>query len=184
MVMSDPSIPSVIAFADLELRPFRYAERRDEDGLAINFQATLTDEQTATLRRLPRGRGSNYFPVEVAGREPLQMRLGGVWWQSRDAGVDHDITLVSDEYDAHAKPTPLMLGGEPHVGHLMRMVAALRREMDALLDAAATGSLSAETVASIREAGKAAWPADEYAFKEVDDLSAYWLGDEDGSGDS
>jgi hypothetical protein len=178
--MFDPSIPSAITLADLELRPFRYAERRNEEGLAINFQATLTDEETATLRQFPRGHGSNYFPVVVAGREPLRMRLGGIWWQRRDAGVDHDITLVSDEYDAHAKPAPFVLGGEPHVGHLMRMVATLRRELDALLDAAATGLLSAETVASIREAGAAAWPADEYAFKEVDDLSAYWLGDEDG----
>lgn len=178
--MSEPTVPDVITFAGLELRLIRYAERQDEDGLAINFQATLTDEETATFRGLPRGRGSDYFPVVVAGREPLRMRLGGVWWQRRDAGVDHDITLVSDEYDAHAKPAPLMLGGEPHVGHLMRMVATLRREMDALLDAAARGSLSAETVASIRRSGAAAWPADGYVFNEVDDLSAYWLGDEDG----
>jgi hypothetical protein len=178
--MSAPSAPDVIAFAGLELRLVRYAERQDEDGLAINFQATLTDEETATFRGLPRGQGSDYFPVVVAGREPLRMRLGGVWWQRRDAGVDHDITLVSDEYDAHAKLAPLMIGGEPHVGHLMRMVATLRREMDALLDAAATGSLSAETVASIRRSGATSWPADGYVFNEVDDLSAYWLGDEDG----
>jgi hypothetical protein len=178
--MSAPAVPDVITFAGLDLRPIRYAERQDEDGLAINFQATLTDEETTALRGLPRGRGSDYFPVVVAGREPLRMRLGGIWWQCRDAGVDHDITLVSDEYDAHAKPMPPMLGGEPHVGHLMRMVATLRREMDGLLNAAATGTLSAETVASIRRSGATAWPADGYVFNEVDDISAYWLGYEDG----
>jgi hypothetical protein len=176
--MSSSSVPSAITFGGLSLHLIRYAERSDE-GITINFQATLTNDEMATLHGLPSKADEGYFLVTVDDREPLSMRLGRGWWERRESGVEHNITLVSEEYDARAE-SPAWMGGDPQVENLMRMVAQLRRELDALLGAVAGGGLTAGSVPGIREAGAAAWPADSDIFREVSDLDGYWLGDEDG----
>jgi hypothetical protein len=175
--MSDSSVPSTITFGGLSLHPVRYAEQSDE-GITINLQATLTNDETLTLRGLPSKAGGGYFPVTVDGREPLSMRMGRGWWQRRGSDVEHNITLVSEDYDARAE-SPAWMGGDPQVENLMRMVAQLRRELDALLDAVGDDGLTAGSVPGIRNAGAAAWPADSDIFCEVSDLDGHWLGDED-----
>lgn len=169
MPMSDEKVvPTAIDFEGLLLRPTRYADRSDEDGKAINFQATLTPTETEKLRALQLARGL-FWPVSIDGSAALTMRLGAVYWQRRDDGnIDHDITLVSDDWDAKSAPF-LFLGGEPQVGRLMRAVANLSAQVEVLRDAA-----DPRIAELARRTGTEAERTGLYVFNEVEDLSRLW----------
>jgi hypothetical protein len=178
--MAAPTTPRV-TFAGLTLEPFRYAERPDEEGLAIDLQATLTEAQTTALREL-QAKPREYFEVVRAAAEPVRMRLGRVIWHEHDGGVDHGITLVSEEYDANAKPW--ITAHDPEVWRLMEAVASLRRGMNMMVDAIESGEpLDAALVAKMRTASGEAAGADLWIFREVEDVKDHWLRDEDELGD-
>jgi hypothetical protein len=175
--MSKDSDP--ITFAGVTLTPFRYAERRDEDGLSIDLQATLTQQETDALRKLlaqPR----EYFDVQRADSdEPVRMRLGRVVWH-QDAGaetVEHQITLVSEEFDANSTPFPM--AHDPEVRRLMETVASLRGGMHVLLEAMKAGEpMDADLAASVRAASQASAADDLWLFHEVDDIAVHWFHDD------
>jgi len=100
-----------------------------------------------------------------------------VIWHRHDAGIDHGITLVSEEYDAKNKSFPSL--HEPEVRALMEAVAALRAGMETLLDTIASGAnLDAGAVVRIRSAGHKAASSDLYRFREVDDIAEHWFHDD------
>jgi hypothetical protein len=162
------SVPTTIEFEGLSLRPARYANRSDDDGTAINFQATLTPAETERIRALQLDRGA-FWPVSVDGSAALTMRLGSVYWQGReDSDIDHAITLVGEDWDANSALFPF-LGGEPRVGRLMRAVANLTAQVEVLRDAA-----DPQIAELARRTGAEAGRTGLYVFNEVEDLSRLW----------
>jgi hypothetical protein len=173
----------LVRFEGLELTPSLYEEREKEDGVvAIEFQATLSSEETDRLRALQADSSEErqrYWPVVRVGvsEQSRSMRFGRVLWSKRDDGnIEHKITLVDEAHDsAPQNVTPyLSMAGEPHLGHTMGGVADLAGQFDALLEVLERGKLvDAEAIRQIREAGIEARRTRSYTFYEVRDVSSW-----------
>ncbi len=181
--MSDAEIttptPEAVEFADFSLRPSRYAESSDEGGLTIAFQATLTATETERLRALQADDGRAYRPVTRRGidGDPIEMRFGQILWQPlEDGSIDHQITLVSKQYDDNQADAPFVgLGGEPEQRHLIKMVSRLSAQIDALLDGIESGAVTPDLARKLRDAGDRGEQSRKFIFYEVDDLAHWWL---------
>ena len=155
-----------------------YEERVNEDGsIMISFQATLTPEETESLRSLVPGRRSEvrYWPVIRHGvsDEPRNMRLGRVLWQQLDNGnIDNSITLVDEAFDSsEASNAVLGLAGEPQVGNLIHQVSALLVQFEALLNGLeAAGTVAPEAVERVRSSVDSLVAGRRHIFFEVSDL--------------
>jgi hypothetical protein len=171
----------LVEFEGLALTPTRYEERTNNDGsIAIAFQATLTEEETKRLRSLipPNRQSVRYWPVVRRGvsDDPRSMRLGRVLWEQLDDGLfGHDITLVDEAFDTSDERNALLgLAGEPMVGNLVRQLSSLLAQFETLLaELEASGHLTPEVIARIRESAESLGPDRRHAFFEVSDISKW-----------
>jgi hypothetical protein len=170
---------NAIEFEGLSLKPSRYEERADDDGVAISLRARLTPAETEKVRDLqqrPSTEDELYFPVVRRGvsDEPRRMRFGRVLWQAlEDGNADYDITLVDESLDKEPR-SGFGAIGEPHTGHLLNAVEQLLGERDALLDALkSAGVLDDAAVERVHQAGAHAVGKRRYRFYQVDDLSGW-----------
>ena len=169
-----------VRFAGLELTPSSYEERIDDDDLLVlEFQATLSPEETNRLRELQTGTADEperYWPVVRVGvsEEERRMRLGRVLWSRRDDGnIEHKIVLVADE-QAEPGISPWAKIGQPQLGHTMGGLADMAGQFDALLETLERGGvLDAEAIQTIREAGRDARRTRVHTFYEVADVSEW-----------
>jgi hypothetical protein len=175
--------PDSINFEGLALHPTRYAEHDEGDGaIAFTIEAPLAPDETEALRELQvagRDASGRYWPVTREGveEEPRRMRLGRVLWQRDGDQILHNITLVDEDVDTRDPNAGMaMLGGEPALGHVVKLASSLKGAVDALIaELEAGGALSAEAVERIRVAGADAVEELRPEFDEVDDLSRWWL---------
>ena len=163
----------VVEFGGLALRPRDYREQTEDGALIVSFVATLTADETATLRTLQVER--EYWPVVRRGvsDEPVRMRLGtGLWQRRDDGGTEHQVTLVEDVWDANIESLAHI--GEPQSGNLIRVVSSLCGQFDELLRILEDRELlDAQGVQTIRQAGSEATGTRGHVFLEVEDLEKW-----------
>ena len=83
----------------LDLHPYSYEEKFDEDALIIEAKVLLSKSQYSDLKEIIKK--PHYFPVIRQGinEEPREMRFGITRWSEHEQGVKHELLLIDKSYD-------------------------------------------------------------------------------------
>lgn len=83
----------------LDLHPYSYEEKFDEDALIIEAKVVLSKSQYSDLKEIMKK--TRYFPVIRQGinEEPREMRFGVTRWSEHEQGVKHELLLIDKSYD-------------------------------------------------------------------------------------
>ncbi len=145
----------------MSLVPLFYKESVTSDGVLLIYtevQPEVADSERiedllTTAGGANRGKDPVYFPVRRVGvtDEPLSARWGRCLWQALpDGGRRHSLILVGEDGD-HDVRLPVM-SHDPELGNAIRISIRAREYGEALLDElVATGALSLEAVARVRD---------------------------------
>lgn len=133
----------------LELHPYFYKEKFDEDALIIEAKVVLSKSQYSDFREIMKK--TRYFPVIRHGitEEPREMRFGVTRWSEHEHGVKHEILLIDKSYDDLKRG----FGGffDPEMSHMQDMIAIDTEILEELISALTNKDLlSIEEVDNIR----------------------------------
>ena len=96
--MEELEVTSLIV-GGLDLQPYSYAERFDENALIIEAKVMLSESQYSDLKGIMKN--MPYFPVVRQGinEEPREMRFGLTRWSEHKEGIKHELLLIDKSYD-------------------------------------------------------------------------------------
>ena len=165
--------PTEIVLDGLTLRPYKFVERAEDEGVTIQVRVKVDragrEELEKRLKADDRAPGG-YFDVVRRGVQetPRLMRFGGCTWSEDGSETKYDLTLVEQAVDANRVPFPEFYREIPN----MRSEIALARNLMAeLLDTLVeSGSLSAEQRSAIEDRAKAGLWTRHWALFKLDDI--------------
>jgi hypothetical protein len=138
-----------LCLGDLEVVPYAYAERFDDDRLVIETRVALPQDQHDQLKVMLTAAGSFQVIRRGISDEPIEMRFGLCYWSPADSGFKHTLVLVDVR--------------KPEVGNgwaqTFQWVIAVRQQsvktaaiVDSLLDAlVANRSMTPEEITAVRD---------------------------------
>ena len=106
--------PSAVALDQIEITPYAYEERFDDDtGIVIDLKTRVDSTTHATLQAMVLQDAESYpsyFPVVRKGLQetPRMMRFGKCTWSAHDPEFKHNLVLVEQVLDERG-PDPFAL---------------------------------------------------------------------------
>jgi hypothetical protein len=155
----------------LELLPYSYKEKFDEDALIIEARVVLSESQYSDFKEVMKK--TRYFPVIRQGitEELREMRFGETRWSKHEHGIKHELLLVDKSYDDIKKGAKGFF--DPEMSRMQDMIAEDTEIIDELLSTLKNkGLLSLEEVDSIRvKVSERVWDRKRefYRMKDIDD---------------
>jgi len=155
----------------LELHPYSYDEKFDDDALIIEAKVLLSESQYTGLKEIMKK--MRYFPVIRYGiaEEPREMRFGLTRWSEHEHGVKHELLLIDKSYDATKEKIKGFF--DPEMFRMQDMIAEYTEILDELVSTLTNkGLLSIEEVDHIRaRALERVWDRKRefYRIKDIDE---------------
>lgn len=155
----------------LELHPYSYKEKFDDEALIIEAKAMLSESQYSELKGIMKK--MRYFPVIRHGiaEEAREMRFGSTKWSEHEHGVKHELLLIDKSYDDIKKGFKGFL--DPEMFRMQDMIAEDTEILDELVSTLTNkGLLSIEEVDHIRvRALERVWDRKRefYRMKDIDE---------------
>lgn len=155
----------------LDLHPYSYKEKFDEDALIIEAKVVLSKSQYSDFKEIMKK--TRYFPVIRQGisEEPREMRFGVTRWSELEHRVKHELLLVDKSYDDIKKGAKGFF--DPEMSRMQDMIAEDTEIIDELLSTLTNkGLLSLQEIDRIRaKASERVWDRERefYRMKDIDD---------------
>jgi hypothetical protein len=159
-----------LCLGDLEVVPYAYEERFDDDRLVIEARVAVPQDQHGQLKVMLTEAGSFQVVRRGISDEPIEMRFGVCYWSPADSGFKHTLVLVDVR--------------QPEAGNVwaqtFQWVRAVRQQsvktaaiVDSLLDAlVASRSMTSEETAVVRDDAQRRLADIEFDLYRVRDVDA------------
>ncbi len=159
-----------LCLGDLEVVPYAYEERFDDDRLVIETKVAVQQDQHDQLKVMLTAAGRFQVIRRGISDEPIEMRFGLCYWSPAESGFKHTLVLVDVR--------------QPEVGNVwaqtFQWVSAVRQQsvkttaiVESLLDAlVASGSMTSEETAAVRDDAQRRLVDIEFDLYRVRDIDA------------